>query len=80
MIWLDTIDMVNLHQGPAFLVSLCGARYNGIQQTTTEPHVVFTDPVTHSTMMLPVSEISVGRVWRKLTAKRAEFREAMNAK
>lgn len=64
---------------PAFLVSLCGARYNGRQRNLPgRPDlIVFTDPVTHSTLALPEPEVTIGTVWRALQDKRREYRESM---
>ena len=64
---------------PAFYISLCGARYNGIQARSNgrDGLVLFTDPVTKSTMGLPESEVTIGNVWRKLQAKRKTYHQAM---
>jgi hypothetical protein len=65
-------------QGPALAVALCGAHYNGRQETVSGPALIlFTDPVTHSTIGLPENEVTVGNVWRALRAKRDEYRAAM---
>lgn len=63
---------------PAYQISICGARYNGIQQTVAgEGLVLFTDPVTQTTMGLLESQVTVAAIRRKLRAARDLFREAM---
>ena len=69
-------------QGPALVVSLCGARWNGIQQShpkdPAKALAVFTDPVTKSTLAMPLAQVTVGTVYRALQAKRALYAAAMN--
>jgi hypothetical protein len=73
MILLDTISTENIHTGPGLSISLCGARYNGIQQTVDgEKIVIFTDPVTSIALMLPEREVTIGTIWRMLTRHRRE--------
>lgn len=76
----QTIDDVNgAHQGPVLLITLAGGRYDGRMHPLTGPDLIlFTDPVTKSTLALREPAITVGNVWRALQAKRAEFLEAMN--
>lgn len=76
---MTSATILDVQQGPAFVVSLCGARWNGVQQglAPADALAVFTDPATHSTLALPLAEVTVGNVWRKLAAKRAEYRAAM---
>ena len=76
----QTVDDQNPYKGPAWFVSLCGAHYNGIQERLggKEGLVVFTDPRSMDTMALPLSEATIGNIWRKLAAKRAERVAAMN--
>lgn len=68
----------DVHQGPAWLVTLTGAHWNGVQhgRRPEDALAVFTDPVTHSTLALPLAEVTIGTVWRALAAKRAEWRAA----
>lgn len=62
----------------AWLVTLAGARYEGQMQPLTGPALIlFTDPVTQSTMGLREPEVTVGNVWRKCQEKRAQFLAAM---
>lgn len=72
--------IMDVHQGPAFVVSLCGCRWNGVQQglQPSDALAVFTDPVTRSTLALPLNEVTVGNVWRAVRKKRAEFLMAMD--
>ena len=76
----QTVDDVNgAHQGPVLLITLAGGRYDGRMHPLTGPDLIlFTDPVTHSTLALREPEVSIGNVWRKLQDKRAEYRAAMN--
>lgn len=66
---------------PAFFISLCGARYDGIQARCKgqggDGLVLFTDPVTKTTLCLPESEVTIGNVWRKLQAKRRDYHQAI---
>lgn len=63
---------------PATVVSSCGARFDGIQESSRgEGIVLFTDPVTRTTSALPLSQVTTENVERKLREKRDLFREAM---
>jgi hypothetical protein len=66
-------------QGPALAVALAGAHWNGVQhgRRPADALAIFTDPVTHSTLALPLAEVTIGNVSRALAAKRAEYRTAM---
>jgi len=70
---MEIIDLHNPHRGPAFLIGLCGARFNGIQQTATGwPNVVlFTDPVTSLTIAMNENDVTIGNVWRVLRQHRS---------
>ena len=76
----QTIDDVNgTHQGPALLITLAGARYEGrMHPLTGADLILFTDPVTKTTLAMREPDVTIGNVWRKLQAKRAEYRAAMN--
>lgn len=78
----ETIDDAHGYQGPAWLITLAGGRYCGRQVALSgrgADLILFTDPVTRSTLGLPERELTIGTVWRKLQEKRAQFRDAMNA-
>jgi hypothetical protein len=64
---------------PAFYISLCGARYDGIQARINGGPglVLFTDPVTKTTLCLLESDVTIGNVWRKLQAKRRDYHHAI---
>ena len=76
----QTVDDVNAaHQGPALLITLAGARYDGrMHPLTGADLILFTDPVTKTTLALRETEVTIANVWRRLQAKRAEYRAAMN--
>lgn len=77
MTLLGTIatDPAEVHKGPAYLITLCGARYEGVQRTGDgRDLVLFTDPVTRSTTSLWADEVTIGTVWRKLAEVRARWR------
>ena len=59
----------------AQIVEMAGARWNGVQQGLRpgQEMALFTDPVTRSTLSLPLADVTVDNVQRALTAKRAEF-------
>ena len=61
---------------PAQIVALAGARWNGVQQGLKpgQEMALFTDPVTRSTLSLPLADVTVDNVLRALDAKRAEYR------
>ena len=74
----EAISETNPTKGPVLFIALCGARFNGLQKRQgKEPLVIFTDPITKSTCALPLSEVTIGNVWRKLAEKRAAYRSAM---
>lgn len=64
---------------PAYYVSLCGARYEGIQKNSRggDGLVLFTDPVTKTTLALYESDVTAENVARKLREKRELYRQAM---
>jgi hypothetical protein len=63
----------------AQMIKLAGGRYDGRMTPLTGPDLIlFTDMVTKSTLALREPDVTVGNVWRKLMAKRAEFVAAMN--
>ena len=75
----QTVNQANFHTGPALFVSLCGAHFNGLQERMggKESLVVFTDPITQDTSALPISEATIGNIWRKLQGKRKERHQAI---
>lgn len=74
MMLFDTIATENIHAGPGLCVALNGARYHGIRETVGDyPNVVvFTDPVTSITLILPENEVTIGNVYRALRKHRVE--------
>lgn len=73
MTLLGTITTENLRTGPALCCSLVGVRYNGVQHGL----LWFTDPVTKSTLALPEQDVTIGNIWRKVHARREEYRKSM---
>lgn len=64
-----------IHRGPALFITLCGARYDGVQRTRDgRDLILFTDPVTRSTTSLWAEEVTIGNVWRKLAEVRSRWR------
>jgi hypothetical protein len=78
---LDRSVIQEYHSGPALCVSLCGAHYNGrqVRLNGQSALIIFTDPVTRTTLALPEPDVTIGAVWRKLEAARKHVREAMEA-
>lgn len=74
MTLFDTITTDNIHAGPGLCVSLNGARYNGIREMAPgyESRIVFTDPVTSLTLTMPVSDVTIGNVYRALRQHRID--------
>lgn len=65
--------------GPAVVISQCGARYEGIQANSRggDGLVLFTDPITRTTLALLESDVTVENVQRKLREKHAVYQQAM---
>jgi rubredoxin len=66
--------MVTSEGGPGSGRAPAGIHVNGVQNFPgKEPHVVFTDKITKSTMMIPQSQATPENMQTKAVAKRREF-------
>jgi hypothetical protein len=66
--------MVTHEGGPGSGRAPAGIHVNGVQNFPgKEPHVVFTDKITKSTMMIPQSQATPENMQNKAVAKRREF-------
>jgi hypothetical protein len=72
----QTVNDLNSHSGPAYFITLAGGRYDGRMKPVTGPDLIlFTDPVTRTTLALREPDVTIGTVWRKLQEKRAQFQD-----
>jgi hypothetical protein len=58
---------------PERIVELSGAQWAGVQETDSGPLVLFTCPITGSTLALPEESLSVAGVLASLESTREKF-------
>lgn len=57
------------------LVESAGAIYNGIQKTSNENYIVFTDTLTKTTMMIEIRYATINRIRQKINNSRFLFKK-----